>query len=166
MWNICFRVEIYKNNKFQFFKIFLEFYKFFNMRVVATGVFELIHPGHILFLNEAKKLGDELIVIVSRDVNSRKNLVVPEDYRLKVVKELRMVDSALLGDEKDIFKPVMELKPDIIALGKNQNFNEKFLEEELRKRGLKTKVVRIEKFFEGELNSTSKIKEKIKKHEI
>jgi len=132
------------------------------MRVIATGVFELIHPGHILFLNEAKKLGDELIVIVSRDVNSRKNLIVSEDFRLKVVSALRMVDAAFLGDEKDIFKPIIELKPDIIALGKNQNFDEKVLEEELRKRGLNTRVVRIEKFYDGELNSTSKIKKKIR----
>ncbi|MEM2918556.1 MAG: adenylyltransferase/cytidyltransferase family protein [Candidatus Altiarchaeota archaeon] len=135
-------------------------------KVVATGVFGILHPGHLLFLREAKKLGDKLIVIVARDENVKKKkndfLIIPEKQRLEIIKAIRYVDMAILGDEKDIFKPIERIKPDIIVLGKNQEIDEAFLEEELKKRNLKAKVIRIKKFFSGELNSTSKIIEKIR----
>jgi len=131
--------------------------------VVATGVFEILHPGHINFLTEAKKLGDRLIVIVARDkiACKEKNIIIPEKQRLEVIKALKVVDEAILGDENDIFKPVEKIKPDIIALGKNQNVDEKFLMEELKKRNLNVKIVRIKSFYNENLNSTTKIKEKI-----
>ncbi len=135
-------------------------------RVVATGVFSIIHPGHITFLEEARKLGDELIVVLARDsvVGLKKgSRYIPEEQRLHVISALKMVDKAILGDREDIYEPIMKLKPDIIALGKDQEFDEKELEEELRKRGIKTKVVRIEKYYEGELYSTRRIIERIKK---
>ena len=132
--------------------------------VVATGVFSIIHPGHILYLKEAKKLGDELVVIVARDstVKKRKNRIIPEKQRLEVVKALRMVDRAILGDEFDIFKPIEEIKPDIIALGKDQYFNQTDIERELKGRGLNIRVVRIQKQWASELNSSKKIIERIK----
>lgn len=136
--------------------------------VLATGVFDIIHPGHILFLEEAKKLGDRLIVIVARDINveKRKNKpIIPERQRLTVVSSLKPVDEAILGDHEDFYKPVQEINPDIIALGPNQHINQKELEEELQKRGLKANVVRIDKLFEGELASTRKIIEKIRKNQ-
>lgn len=128
--------------------------------MVATGVFEIIHPGHILFLKEARKLGDELTVIMARDKRVRghkRELFIPESQRLEVVKAVKWVNNAILGDEDDIFKPIMNLKPDIIALGKNQDFDEKELKRELEERGLKVKVVRINKFWKGELNSSGKL---------
>lgn len=135
-------------------------------KVVATGVFGILHPGHLLFLKEAKKLGDKLIVIIARDKNvkkrSEKIFIIPEKQRLQIVKAVRYVDEAILGDKEDIFKPIENIKPDIIALGKNQEINENFLREELKKRNLKAKVMRIKKFFPGKLNSTSKIIKKIR----
>ncbi|RLI88447.1 MAG: FAD synthase [Candidatus Altiarchaeales archaeon] len=133
--------------------------------VVATGVFDILHPGHVLFLEEAKKLGDRLIVIVARDktVEERKNnLAIPEKQRLDVVKALKPVDKALLGDEEDIFRPIREIDPDIIALGRDQHFDEEKLEKELKKRGLKARVVRIERYLEEGLNSSRRIIEKIR----
>ncbi len=93
-------------------------------RVVATGTFDIIHPGHITFLREAKKLGDELIVIVAREKNVRHKPkpVVPEEQRRKVVEAIKYVDKAILGDEEDMFRPIMELKPDVIVLGHDQHF--------------------------------------------
>lgn len=135
-------------------------------KVIATGTFSIIHPGHLLFLEEAKKLADELIVIVARDRNIKKrknNAIIPEKQRLNVVKALRVVDKAILGDNEDIFKPIMEIKPDFIALGKDQEFDEDWLKEELKKRKLKAKVVRIDKYLSGELNSSRKIVESIRK---
>jgi FAD synthetase len=134
-------------------------------RVVATGVFTILHPGHILYLEEARKLGDELIVILARDrmVEKRKfNRFIPERQRLEVVRALRMVDRAILGDEEDMFKPIIELKPDVIALGKDQDFKREELEKELRRRGLETKVVRIKKYWDNGLHSTSEIVSRIR----
>jgi FAD synthetase len=130
---------------------------------VATGTFDIIHPGHITFLEEAKKLGDELIVIVAREKNvkHKPKPVIPEEQRRKVVEALKPVDKAILGDRDDIFKPIMELKPDVIVLGYDQHFNESWLENELMKRGLNCRVVRIEKRVECELCSSAKIIERI-----
>jgi len=133
------------------------------VRVVATGTFDIIHPGHIRFLEEAKKLGDELIVIVAREKNVRHKPkpIIPEEQRRRVVEALKPVDRAILGDEHDMFKPIMELKPDIIVLGHDQHFDERKLEEELRKRGLNTKVVRIKVKEECEYCSSTKIIKRI-----
>jgi FAD synthetase len=129
------------------------------VRVVATGTFEIIHPGHLRFLKEAKALGDELVVIVARarNVKHKPKPVIPEEQRRKVVESIKYVDKAILGDEKDIFKPIVELKPDIIVLGHDQHFDEKWLEEELRKRDLNSKVVRIKAKEPCEFCSSAKI---------
>lgn len=118
------------------------------VRVLATGTFEILHPGHLLYLEEAKKLGDELFVIVGRDVNVRKRKrtpIIPEEQRLKMVSALKVVDKAMLGSEKDIYEPLYSIKPDIIAIGYDQDFDEGELERELRERGFDSKVIRIKK---------------------
>jgi FAD synthetase len=132
-------------------------------RVVATGTFEIIHPGHIRFLEEAKRLGDELIVIVAREKNvkHKPKPVIPEEQRRRVVEAIKYVDKAILGDENDIFRPIMELKPDVIALGYNQHFSEEWLRGELGKRGLNCEVVRINVEENCGLCSSRKIIEKI-----
>ena len=132
-------------------------------KVVATGTFDIIHPGHIRFLEEAKKLGDYLIVIVAREKNvkHKPKPVIPEDQRLLVVRALKPVDEAILGDEHDIFKPIEEIKPDVIALGHDQHFDEEWLKEELRKRGIDAKVVRIPVRENCELCSSGRIVERI-----
>ena len=135
--------------------------------VVATGTFSVLHPGHITYLEEARKLGDRLIVIVARDefVRKRKNSCpIPEQQRLAVVKALKPVDEAILGDTEDIFKPIEELKPDIIALGKDQDFKEGELEAELSRRGLKAKVVRVQGYWESGLDSSNKIMARIREN--
>ncbi len=132
-------------------------------RVVATGTFDIIHPGHIKFLEEAKKLGDELIVIVAREKNvkHKPKPVIPEEQRRRVVEAIKYVDKAILGDENDIFKPIEELKPDIIVLGYDQHFSEEWLREELKKRGLNCEVVRINVKEDCSLCSSHRIIEKI-----
>ena len=128
--------------------------------VVATGTFSVLHPGHITYLEEARTRGDRLIVIVARDefVRKRKNSCpIPEQQRLAVVRALKPVDEAILGDTEDIFKPIEELKPDIIALGRDQDFKEEELEAELSRRGLKAKVIRVQGYWESELDSSKKI---------
>jgi FAD synthetase len=135
------------------------------MRVLATGVFDIIHPGHVFFLESAKKLGDELVVIVSRDkIASRvkKHTVLPEQQRLAVVKALKPVDYAILGDEENIFKLLPEIRPDVIALGFDQGIDEAWLSEQCYKLGLETTVVRIKQELGGDLYSSTKIKHRIR----
>ncbi len=132
-------------------------------KVVATGTFDIIHPGHVKFLEEAKKLGDYLIVIVAREKNVRHKPkpFIPEEQRRRVVEALKPVDEAILGDEEDIFKPIEEIKPDVIVLGYDQHFDEEWLKRELEKRGIKAEVVRIREKLDCELCSSAKIVERI-----
>ena len=133
------------------------------VRVLATGTFDILHPGHLRYLSEARSLGDELYVIVARDSMIKHKLkpVVPEEQRLAMVYGLRMVDKAMLGSEKDIFEPLRKIMPDIIALGQNQFFKESDLEKQLRDHGIGAKVVRIESFDKCELCSSAAIIRKI-----
>lgn len=129
------------------------------VRVLATGTFDILHPGHLLYLSEAKALGDELYVIVARDsmVKHKPKPSVPEGQRLAMVQALRMVDKAVLGSENDMFEPLRNIKPDIIALGENQHFNEKELEAQLKAHGITATVVRIRAFEPCELCSSAAI---------
>ncbi len=134
------------------------------VRVMASGVFDILHPGHVLFLQEAKKLGDELVVVVARDSTVMKfkhKPIMPEHVRRFLVESLKPVDMAVLGHEDDMYKTVEEIKPDIIVLGYDQRFSEEEIEEECRKRGLKVKVVRLKKYGDSDLNGTRKIIYKI-----
>ncbi|WP_148704362.1 adenylyltransferase/cytidyltransferase family protein [Methanosarcina thermophila] len=136
-------------------------------RVLATGTFDILHPGHIYFLTQARKLGDELFVIVARNSNvtHKPKPIVPEEQRLEMVNALGMVDKALLGSEKDMFEPLKEIKPDIIALGYDQRFDSELLEKELTKRGIPAKVVRIPLSKKCPLCSTGAIiKEVLKRY--
>jgi len=133
------------------------------VRVLATGTFDLLHPGHLLYLSEARSLGDELYVIVAREsmIKHKQRPIVPEEQRLAMVKALRVVDKAMLGSEKDIFEPLCEIRPDIIVLGANQFFKEKDLEAQLRVNGIDAKVVRIKSFMQCELCSSAAIMRKV-----
>src|SRR3990170_3643904 len=88
------------------------------VRVMATGVFDLFHPGHIEYLYEAKKLGDELVVVVARDSTAERfkhRPIVPEAQRVEMVSALKPVDRATLGNEGDIYDILTEVRPDVIA---------------------------------------------------
>ncbi|HUV25237.1 MAG TPA: adenylyltransferase/cytidyltransferase family protein [Methanomassiliicoccales archaeon] len=133
------------------------------VRVMASGVFDILHTGHIHYLTEAKSLGDELFVVVATDNTVRKKKHEPitsESMRLELVRSLKPVDYAYLGREGDIFDIVKEIKPDIIALGYDQHFDEESIVKELKERGLGVKIVRISE-FDHDLNGTKKIIQKI-----
>ena len=139
------------------------------MRVMASGTFDIIHPGHGLYLEKAKELGGEnpyLIVVVAKDSTVRKNkreLIVDENQRLEMIKYLKPVDEAYLGyEDGDMFKIVREIKPDIIAIGPDQNFNTYKLESDLKDNGLNIKVVRVKDYHNSNLDSSNKIIKKIR----
>ncbi len=135
------------------------------VKVIATGTFDLLHMGHIYFLKEAKKLGDELVVVVATDTTVRKlkhEPVNPESIRLELIKELKIVDDAHIGYEDDIYKIVEDIKPDIITLGFDQVHDEEKIKSELKKRKISAKVVRLPEYKEGsDLEGTRKIIGKI-----
>jgi FAD synthetase len=116
------------------------------IRVLATGTFDLLHPGHLMYLEQSRALGDELVVIVARDANvkHKPKPIIPQDQRLLMVSALKMVDRAVLGSEADMFSPIEELKPDIITLGYDQHFDVVLLKEELATRGIDAQVMRLE----------------------
>lgn len=132
---------------------------------MATGTFDLLHMGHIYYLKEAKKLGDILTVVVARDSTVRKlkhEPVNPEDIRLDLIKELKIVDEAYLGYKDDMYAIVEEIKPDIIALGYDQIHDETTIRKEMKKRNLKAKVVRLSEYKCGsDLDGTRRIIQKI-----
>jgi FAD synthetase len=133
------------------------------VRVMATGVFDILHPGHVYFLEEARKLGDELVVVVARDRTARRlkgEPYVPEVIRRRMVESLKPVDRAILGSANDIYQTVVDVRPDIIALGHDQIWNEKEVESECGRRGVRVKVVRLEAMPHDEI-ATRKIVERI-----
>jgi FAD synthetase len=121
--------------------------------------------GHIYYLKEAKKLGDQLIVVVACDdtvLKLKHEPITSEQLRLGLIKELKVVDEAYLGGKNDMYAIVEELKPDIIALGFDQIHDIKQLEKELIKRKLKAKIIRLSKFKDiNDLNGTRRIITKI-----
>ena len=130
-------------------------------RVVATGVFDLLHPGHIHFLRAARELGDELVVIIANDATVRRmkrEPVVPATVRAEMVAELKPVDQAVVGREGNMLDIVVEeIKPHIIALGYDQElFEPKALEAKLAERGHVVQVMRLPKLEHG-LAGTRKI---------
>jgi FAD synthetase len=137
--------------------------------VLASGVFDLLHLGHVRFLEEGKKAGGEnakLIVIIARDstVEKMKNRkpIMSEDQRCALVESLKVVDQAVLGYEGfDIGEVIGKVKPDIIALGYDQIDMETAVQSYIAKHKLPVKVVKIAKFAENALDSSSKIKQKI-----
>ncbi len=129
--------------------------------VLAGGVFDIIHPGHIHTLNAAKELGDVLVVVVATDntavkMKKRRPLHVQEQ-RQELVNSLSMVDLSLIGQENDIFKTVNHIKPQIIALGYDQIHQEKFITEGCKKIELDAKVARLQSPIPE--SSSSKIQE-------
>jgi cytidyltransferase-like protein len=116
--------------------------------VLAGGVFDIIHPGHIHTLNAAKKLGDVLVVVVATDNTAvkmkKRRPLHTQDQRQELVNSLSMVDLCLIGQEEDIFKTVNHVKPQIIALGYDQTHQEKFITEGCKKIKLDAKVARLQ----------------------
>jgi len=116
--------------------------------VLAGGVFDIIHPGHIHTLNSAKALGDVLVVVVATDTTAQKikkrKPLHGQNQRKDLVSSLSMVDLCVIGQEGDIFKTVELIKPEIIALGYDQVHQEKFITDGCRKLNLDVKVARLQ----------------------
>jgi FAD synthetase len=137
--------------------------------VLASGVFDLLHLGHVKFLEEAKRAGGEnatLVVIIARDntveqIKGRKP-IMSENQRRTLVESLKVVDFAVLGFENmDIEEVITNIKPNFIALGHDQEKMAKDVETFLKTHRSSVQLVRISKFEADTLDSSSKIKQKI-----
>ena len=116
--------------------------------VLAGGVFDIIHPGHIHTLNAAKALGGVLVVAIATDKTAKKmkkrSPLHNQELRRELVTSLSMVDKAIVGHEDDIFQTVKEVKPDIIVLGYDQVHQEKFISDGCKRINLDVEIVRLE----------------------
>ena len=134
------------------------------IKVMASGVFDILHLGHIHYLKESKSFGDYLIVVVASDYTAKKhgkNLIFDENERKGLVSELKIVNETIIGHSTDdIFQTVNEIRPDIITLGYDQKFDDDYIENECEKLGLKTIVKRTSP-YDDTINSSSKIRQKI-----
>lgn len=116
--------------------------------VLAGGVFDIIHPGHIHTLNAARQLGDALVVVVATDSTAvrmkKRKPLHSEDERKELVGSLSMVDLCLVGQEGDIFKTVGMVRPQVIALGYDQAHQEQYIRDGCKGIGLDAEVARLE----------------------
>ena len=119
--------------------------------VLAGGVFDIIHPGHIHTLNSAKVLSGTdgiLVVVIATDKTAKKmkkrSPLHSQELRRELVSCLSMVDRAIIGNEEDIFETVKAIKPNIIALGYDQIHQEQFISDGCKRINLDVKIVRLE----------------------
>ncbi|RJQ21804.1 FAD synthase [Candidatus Woesearchaeota archaeon] len=117
--------------------------------VMAFGAFDGVHTGHIHYLKTAKKLGTKLIVAIARDKAPWKfspHYHLPENERKKLIEELGIADKVVLGGITSAFEKIEQIKPDLIAISSYTPVDNKILQDELKKRGLHTKVVQIKPY--------------------
>jgi len=134
--------------------------------VVAQGTFDILHPGHVHYLRDAAAMGDRLVVIVARraNVTHKEPPILPDRQRVAMVDALEAVDAARIGHPEDIFAPIEEIDPDVIALGHDQHHDDDAIAQELDRRGIDCEVRRAsarDPEFEGELLSTGTIIDRI-----
>lgn len=132
------------------------------MKVMAVGVFDLLHAGHLHYLEQAKSLGKHLTVVVAHDdtVRIRKHEpVTNHDLRRRMVEGLKPVDEAIIGNSPDvsIFEILPLVNPDVIALGYDQEHAEDSIKQKLMELGYQNiKVTRVEGLTD-DLDGTRKI---------
>ena len=137
--------------------------------VLATGVFDILHLGHVRFLEESKKVGGpdaKLVVVIARDqtVIRRKGKppVLPEEQRRQIVASLKPVDKAVLGHEHlDFLGVLREYKPDFVTFGHDQGDIKEAVEEIIRKERLPIRVVRIRRYGPRGLDSSTMVKNQV-----
>lgn len=127
-------------------------------KVMATGTFDFLHPGHVNYLEQAKKEGDYLVVVVAKNTTVEKEKGQPpvwsEEKRKQEIEKLNIADKVLIGNPDDKLKIVETEKPDIICLGYDQEYDPEKIKEELKKRGLKVEIKRMKPFHPEKYKTT------------
>jgi FAD synthetase len=134
--------------------------------VIAFGSFDILHPGHLKYLNEARKLGDRLVVVVARDDSfalfKGRKPVMGQNDRARIVGSLRMVDLAVVGNrirhKSDIYRIFLKYNPSVIALGYDQRADVNGMKRWLKEHGMRARIVRIRRSLNEKWYKSSKIK--------
>ncbi len=139
-----------------------DIYRMHMKRVLVGGVFSVIHPGHVFFLKKARSMGDHLTVVLTHDRNVRKKgrFLVPAKDRKRVIEAIKYVDTVVIGDEVDFFRPIKKAKPDTIVIGYDQQFDVLWLRNSLKENGMSCKIVRLKESLGS--YSTSRFMDKLK----
>jgi cytidyltransferase-like protein len=136
--------------------------------ILAGGVYDVLHLGHLAALSEAKSLGDVLVAVVATDVTvevlkGRKPLY-PENDRRALVEGLKPVDKAILGYEDVGFgfeQVLMEVMPNIVAFGYDQEKLENTVREIIERHKLQIQIVKLSKFDHEKYASSSSLRQKL-----
>lgn len=95
-------------------------------KVIVSGGFDPVHVGHVRMFQEAKKLGDYLIVVLNNDnwiMKKKGKVFMPENERKEIIEEFACVDEVILtkhevnDEDVSVCKPLEEIRPDIYANG-------------------------------------------------
>lgn len=136
--------------------------------VLAMGTFDLLHPGHLHYLKQAKKNG-KLVVIVARDDNVARIKgqapVFDEQHRLELVSNLKVVDKAVLGSLVDMYATVKKIKPNVICLGYDQQPSNEAIQANLKRIKVKASIKRIKPYKENVYKSHM-IRENVQKKKL
>ncbi len=138
-------------------------------RVLAAGKFDILHLGHLAYLEQAKEIAGEdgeLIVVIALDKTVQRERgappVFPQEQRRRLVESLAVVDKAVLGyDTSDHTIIVTDIKPDIVALGYDQKTDIHSLEKHFQEKNMTTEIVRLEQRKADGLYSSTLIRERI-----
>lgn len=117
--------------------------------VLASGVFDIIHPGHLYYLRQSKSLGDKLVVVVTSDKTAKKQgkkTLFSQTERQALISSLAFVDKVMIGREGQTLESVLEINPDIVALGYDQWHNVNDLKHKLSALGFTGEIVRIKQY--------------------
>lgn len=125
--------------------------------VMCFGTFDIFHPGHVYYLSEAEKLAPDMTIVIARDTRVEKlkgqKTYNSEDVRLKNVANAFDKSGVILGDEEDIFVPIRQLHPDVLAFG----YDQRVPEDKIRELFPNIEIVRIGG-FETEKWKSSKLR--------
>ena len=128
------------------------------VRVMCFGTFDRLHEGHKFYLKESRKLGNELIAVVSLDDTVKKIKgrlpLLNQNERLNQLADSGLVDKAVLGSSGDKLEVVAKEKPDVLALGYDQVAFTENAAEKLKKRGLEVRIARIKAFHPEKYKSS------------
>ncbi len=137
--------------------------------IVAFGTFDVLHPGHVHYLERAKALGGRLVVVVARDESVRMfkghEPVFDQAARLMMVGSLKSVDMAILGNRlrkaDDLYNVFKRCRPDIIALGYDQRADIPAMREWLARNRIKARIVRLRTSLNDDIYKSSKLVKRI-----
>ena len=115
--------------------------------VFTNGVFDLLHPGHVRYLQDARALGEALIVAVNSDRSVRaikgpERPITPEQERAELLLALNPVDAVVIFDEDTPHAIISRIQPDILVKGADWGPNDIVGRDVVEKRG--GQVVRID----------------------